>query len=150
LGVAGRVHLIGDLPPTKIGLFLAGLNVFVFPSTAETFGLAAVEAAQAGIPVVANDLPVLREVLSVDGEPCALFADAANVEAFGGRIDTVFNDHQQAARIATLGRKLAGRYSVDSMVEAYAGLIRQSLGSGATRPTGTAPQPTTTLRSSQR
>ena len=54
-GVTNRVHLVGDMPPQKVGLFLAGLDAFVFPSTAETFGLAAVEAAQAGIPVVAND-----------------------------------------------------------------------------------------------
>ena len=78
---------------------IAGLNVFVFPTVAETFGLAAVEAAQAGIPVVANDIPVLREVLTVDGEPCALFADASDVEDFAAKIDIVFRDHARAARI---------------------------------------------------
>ncbi len=147
LGVAGRVHMIGDMPPQKVGLFLAALNVFVFPSTAETFGLAAVEAAQAGIPVVANDLPVLREVLTVDGQPCALFADAANVEDFGAKIDIVFGDHRQAASMASLGRKLAARYSVAGMVDAYAGLIRQSLASGDGRP-GPRSRPAQALRSS--
>jgi glycosyltransferase involved in cell wall biosynthesis len=150
LGVANRVHLIGDMPPQKVGTFLAGLNVFVFPSTAETFGLAAVEAAQAGIPVVANDLSVLREVLTVDGKPCALFADASNVDDFAAKIDMVFRDHQQTAQMVALGRKLAGRYSVEGMVEAYAGLIRQSLGTGASMPAGPSPRPTATLRSSQR
>jgi len=150
LGVEKRTHFVGDMPPQKIGLFLAGLNVFVFPSTAETFGLAAVEAAQAGIPVVANDLPVLREVLTVDGEPCALFADASNVADFAAKIDMVFGDPHRAARMVALGRKLAGRYSVEGMVEAYAGLIRQSLGSGASRSQGQSPRPTATLRSSQR
>jgi glycosyltransferase involved in cell wall biosynthesis len=150
LGVANRLHLIGDMPPRQIGLFLAGLNAFVFPSTAETFGLAAVEAAQAGVPVVANELPVLREVLTIDGEPCALFADASNVDDFAAKIDMVFQDHKQTAHMVALGRKLAGRYSVEGMVDAYAGLIRQSLGSGASRPAGPMPRPTTTLRSSQR
>jgi len=131
LGVADRVHLTGDMPPSKVGLFLAGLNVFVFPSAAETFGLAAVEAAQAGIPVVANDLSVLREVLTIDGEPCALFADASNIDDLAAKIDIVFRDHQQAARMVALGRKLAGRYSVESMVDAYAGIIRNALGAGA-------------------
>ncbi|MBL8580084.1 MAG: glycosyltransferase family 4 protein [Mesorhizobium sp.] len=130
LGVSDRVHLIGDMPPQKVGLFLAGLNVFVFPSAAETFGLAAVEAAQAGIPVVANDLAVLREVLTIDGEACALFADASNIDDLAAKIDIVFRDHQQAARMVALGRKLAGRYSVESMVDAYAGIIRNALGPG--------------------
>ncbi len=150
LGVANRLHLVGDLPPQKIGLFLAGLNAFVFPSTAETFGLAAVEAAQVGIPVVANDLPVLREVLTVDGQPCALFADASNVDDFTAKVDMIFRDHQQTASMIALGRKLAGRYSVDTMVAAYAGLIRQSLGTGASRPAGQSSRPAATLRSSQR
>ncbi len=66
LGVLDRLHLVGELPADRIGDFLGALDVFVFPSLAETFGLAVVEAAQAGIPVVANDLEVLREVLSVE------------------------------------------------------------------------------------
>ncbi len=37
-------------------------EVFAFPSTKEGFGLAAMEALAAGRPVVARDLPVLREV----------------------------------------------------------------------------------------
>jgi glycosyltransferase involved in cell wall biosynthesis len=149
LGVDARLHLVGDMPPQKVGRFLAGLNVFVFPSTAETFGLAAVEAAQAGIPVVANDLPVLREVLDVDGEPCALFVDAADTEDFAAKIDIVFRDHARAARMIALGRRLAGRYSVPNMVDAYRGLIRQSLDQGNCRPA--APKsPAPLLRSSQR
>ena len=64
LGVLNRLHLMGELSPAQVAVFLRTLDVFVFPSQAESFGLAAVEAAQAGIPVVANDLRVLREVLS--------------------------------------------------------------------------------------
>ena len=150
LGVEKRVHFVGDMPPQKVGLFLAGLNAFVFPSTAETFGLAAVEAVQAGVPVVANDLPVLREVLTVDGEPCALFANAADVDDFAAKVDTIFRDHRQTAHLVALGRRLASRYSVGGMVEAYAGLIRQSLGTGASQSAEPSPKPSAALRSSQR
>lgn len=38
-------------------------HAVLFPSLAEGFGLPAAEAAAAGVPVVCNDLPVLREVL---------------------------------------------------------------------------------------
>ena len=47
----------GDLPA-----IVAAASVFAFPSIKEGFGLAALEALAAGIPVVARDLPVLREV----------------------------------------------------------------------------------------
>ena len=61
LGVLSRVHFIVEIAPERIGAFLRGLDVFVFPTAAETFGLAAVEAANAGVAAVVNDLPVLRE-----------------------------------------------------------------------------------------
>jgi glycosyltransferase involved in cell wall biosynthesis len=128
IGVADRLHLVGDMAPQRVGVFLAALDVFVFPTLAETFGLAAVEAAQAGIPVVANDLPVLREVLSVDGEACALFADASDADDFGAQIDLLFREPDLAARMVALGRRLGERYTVSAMVDGYAGLIRRSLG----------------------
>ena len=102
MGVMDRVHLVGDMPPQRVGLFLAGLDVFVFPTLAETFGLAAVEAAQGGVPVVANDLPVLREVLAVDGEACALFADAADADDFGGKVDLLLARSPGSPRVRWL------------------------------------------------
>lgn len=126
IGVLDRLHLAGDLPPSRVGVFLAGLDVFVFPTLAETFGLAAVEAAQAGVPVVANDLPVLREVLEADGEACALFVDASNSDGFAAAIDRLLGDPVLAARKIALGRMLAARYSTRNMVETYASLIRRA------------------------
>ncbi|ODN71386.1 glycosyltransferase [Methylobrevis pamukkalensis] len=38
--VGDRVHFVGELPSVKVGEFLAALDVFAFPSLAETFGLA--------------------------------------------------------------------------------------------------------------
>ena len=42
----------------------AAAGVFVFPSLAEGFGLPILEAMAAGLPVIASDLPALREVAS--------------------------------------------------------------------------------------
>src|ERR1700691_6028443 len=64
LGVDDRVHMLGPLPADDIADLYGAADLFVFPSTWETFGLAAVEAAMVGVPIVAADLPVLREVLS--------------------------------------------------------------------------------------
>lgn len=123
LGVSDRVHFVGEMDGTGVGDFLAGLDLFVFPSEAETFGLAAVEAAQAGIPVVAHDLPVLREVLDVDGEACALFVDAADTAAFAHAIRRLDDEPALAEHLARLGHRLSERYSLDGMVDAYRALI---------------------------
>lgn len=117
--VGERVIFLGELPQGKIGGVLAALDVFVFPSRAETFGLAAVEAAQCGIPVVANNLDVLREVLAVDGEPCADFVDVKDVAQFAGAVRRILEDREYAQKMSALGRKLKEKYSLQAMVDAY-------------------------------
>jgi glycosyltransferase involved in cell wall biosynthesis len=123
LGVRERVHFVGELAPEGVAAFLRALDVFVFPSRVETFGLAAVEAAQAGVPVVANDLEVLREVLAVDGEPCALFADAADPAAFAAAVQQALEDVALRTRLSARGIALSKRYSLDRMIARYAELV---------------------------
>jgi L-malate glycosyltransferase len=128
LGVAEQVRFVGEISPDEVANFLACLDVFVFPSSAETFGLAAVEAAHAGVPVVANDLPVLREVLAYQGEPAAILVDASDTAAFAAAIARVLDDPALGARLRRAGDGLKTRYSVDAMVDEYVRLIEQAIG----------------------
>jgi len=123
LGVADRVHFLGELPPDRLGVFLKALDVFVFPSSVETFGLAVVEAAQAGIPVVANDFEVLREVLAWDGKPCALLVGVNDTKAFGEAVRRLLDDPKLRAMLCARGAELSRRFSLDAMTDRYATLI---------------------------
>jgi ABC-type multidrug transport system ATPase subunit/signal transduction histidine kinase len=60
LGVT--LELLGPVDAVVLPSLVAAATVFAFPSTKEGFGLAALEAMAAGVPVVMRDLPVLREV----------------------------------------------------------------------------------------
>jgi glycosyltransferase-like protein len=60
LGVHPTV--LGPVAHDELPSLTAGAAAFGFPSTKEGFGLAAMEALAAGVPVVVRDLPVLREV----------------------------------------------------------------------------------------
>ncbi|GGK34063.1 glycosyltransferase family 4 protein [Salinarimonas ramus] len=123
LGVADRVTFVGELPPARIGDFLSALDVFVFPTRIETFGLAGVEAAQAGVPVVANDIPILREVLAVDGAPCAAFVDVDDAAALESAVaEALERTPAVAARVARAAG-LAERYCASAMADAYAALV---------------------------
>jgi glycosyltransferase involved in cell wall biosynthesis len=127
LDVSPRVHFIGEVAPERIGAFLACLDVFVFPTRAETFGLAAVEAANAGIPCVVNDLPVLREVLSYQGRPAALFVDASDHAKLSAAVCRVLEDKALSATLRQNAHGLKARYSVDTMVEEYVRILDEAV-----------------------
>jgi len=128
LGVSDRVHFVGEIAPERVGTFLATLDLFVFPSRAETFGLAAVEAAHAGIPVVSNDLPVLREVLSYQGEPAAVFVDASNSALLAAAVAGVLEDSALSQRLRRNAKGLTLRYSVEAMVDDYVRILQDACG----------------------
>lgn len=123
LGLGGRVHFIGEIAPERIGDFLVCLDVFVFPSESETFGLGAVEAAGAGIPTVVTDLAVLREVLSFNGEPAALFVDAADPRELAAGIARLLTDDALRENLQRRAAGLTVRYSIDAMIDAYVRLM---------------------------
>jgi glycosyltransferase involved in cell wall biosynthesis len=99
LGVADRVHLLGHQSRAALLERYRGADVFASLSRNESFGLAVLEAAVAGLPVVASDIPAHREVagytapdrvtlISPDSTPRAL-AEAVLDAAWRGRADNV-------------------------------------------------------------
>lgn len=127
LGVANRVHFTGEMPSDEVGDLLRAMDIFLFPSEAETFGLAAVEAAQSGLPMVANDIPVLREVLQTPEGPCALFASSDNPDSYVEPIRCLFEDKDEAARLIASSSHLKELYSMDAMINRYDELLRERL-----------------------
>lgn len=125
LKVSDRLYLLGEIPPRRMADFLACLDVFVFPTLAETFGLAAVEAANAGVPSVVTDLTVLREVLSFEGRPTALFVDAADHAKLSAAVSQLLTDQALSDELRQNAKGLRLRYSVDAMVEEYVRILGQ-------------------------
>jgi glycosyltransferase involved in cell wall biosynthesis len=95
----------------------------VFTSLHKTFGLAAVEAANNGVPVVSHDFDVMREVLSVDGSPCARFADVRDLPALQSAVRDVLGDPVLAATLIERGGRLREKDALDTMVDAYTALL---------------------------
>jgi glycosyltransferase-like protein len=92
--------VLGPVAHEALPSLVAAAEVFVFPSTKEGFGLAAMEAAAAGVPLVTSDLPVFRELF--DG--VAWFADDLT-EAIRTALTTPDTQRIEA------GRQLAARYT---------------------------------------
>jgi glycosyltransferase involved in cell wall biosynthesis len=60
--IDGLVEETGPLPDREVASLLRGARALLFPSFAEGFGLPLAEALALGVPVIASDLPALREV----------------------------------------------------------------------------------------
>ncbi|AGC42429.1 group 1 glycosyl transferase [Myxococcus stipitatus DSM 14675] len=91
-------------PPFQQRATLAGLyrnaKAVLIPSEAEGFGLPLVEALACGAPVIASDLPVLREV----GEETCLYCPVGDVPAWTRTLDAVLTG---ATPVPALDRRLA-------------------------------------------
>ena len=124
LGLAARRGvdpvLLGPVDDAALPALVAAADVFAFPSAKEGFGLAAMEALAAGVPLVASDLPVLREVFA----GAALFAgDPAQL---GAMIDRALRCPDPDRRAA--GRTLAARHTWAAAAHAHVALYRAVIG----------------------
>ena len=72
------VTVRSGLSDTEVATMLAGARALLFPTLAEGFGLPVAEALMAGVPVIASDLPALRET----GQGVPLLLDAADEHAW--------------------------------------------------------------------
>ena len=103
-----------------------------YPSTAEGFGLVAVEAMALGVPVVASDLPVFREHLT-DGVD-ALLPPVGDDAALAAALRRVITDPALRVSLAAAGRRTAARFTWESSADAHrsiyaeCGLLREETG----------------------
>jgi glycosyltransferase involved in cell wall biosynthesis len=117
---APRVHMLG-FQPNVSGLMKA-LDVFVFPSLFEGFGLVMAEAMAAGAAVVGYDASSLPEI-AVNGEE-ALLVPLRDVDALADAIVRVCKDDGLRARLAAAGQARVRRdFTEEKMVDRYLDLI---------------------------
>jgi glycosyltransferase-like protein len=95
--------VLGPVAEADLPSLVAAASAFAFPSTKEGFGLAAMEALAAGVPVIASDLPVLREIF--DG--AVRFATEA--DTFAAMLSDALTWQDPQLRAA--GASLAARYT---------------------------------------
>ena len=81
LGLAASVRVLPFLSPAELAGVYRRAALVLVPSDAEGFGLPVIEALAAGTPVLASDLPVLREA----GGEAASYAPVADVDAWAAR-----------------------------------------------------------------
>ena len=117
--------------PQLAALYRRALLV-ALPSLYEGFGLPIVEAFAAGTPVVASDLPVLREVA---GE-AALFAAPADVEAWVAALERLLVDGDLRRDLAARGLARAARFDWRRAAAAHVAVWRLAAAREGREPAG--------------
>jgi glycosyltransferase involved in cell wall biosynthesis len=92
------VRTPGYLPQADLVKVVAGSTALVVPSWYEGFGLPALEALACGTPVVASDLPALREVLGDQADLVTPGDPAALADALARTLDDPGDERRRAAR----------------------------------------------------
>ena len=119
--LAGRVEYRGYVTDTERQSLYAAASMLVLPSFHEGFGLTAVEAMQAGLPVIASTAGALPEVVGLAG----ITVDPADAAGFADAMERLLDNPAEHQRRAEAGRQQARLFSWDAsaatLLEAYRG-----------------------------
>ncbi len=126
LELSSAITLLGHRE--DVGDLLAASDIFAFPSLFEGFGGAMLEAMAMGIPVVASDLPPLREVA---GEGGAFLVPASSAFQLSEGMRTLLNDPMLADRLGQRGQqRFREQYTIEAIADRMAELYRSVIRTG--------------------
>jgi glycosyltransferase involved in cell wall biosynthesis len=120
----GRVRLLGPVDDDQLGRLYAHATLVCHPSRAEGFGMPCLEAMDAGAPLVASDLPSIRELTA--GAAALFSVDEA--EALAGELDRLLSHDDDRHALAAAGRRRAGDFSWRRMADEVVSVYRRVRG----------------------
>ena len=118
----GWLHHPGYVADAELAALYRDAALLAFPTHYEGFGLPVLEAFAAGTPVVASDLPVLREV----GGDAALYAPPDRPDAWARTIGDLLADPDRRAGLVRRGSERVERFSWRRSAEEHAAVFREA------------------------
>jgi glycosyltransferase involved in cell wall biosynthesis len=123
----GRVTLLGFV--SDRAKFFTALDVFVMPSLAEAWGLAALEAMAHGVPVIASNVGGLAEIVTPNEGGCLM--PPGDATALANAIVDLASDRDRLRVEGLKGRDRARRFSIQQTVERTEAFYRRLLESAS-------------------
>lgn len=120
-GAAGGVRFLGHVPDEHLPGLYAGARAFVLPSLYEGFGLTALEAMAAGVPVVVSDRGGLPEVVGDAG----VLVQPDDPEAIARAVVDAAAGGEDVARRARSGVERASSFTWEATAERVDALLRR-------------------------
>lgn len=123
LGIYDETRFVGR--QEQIEEVLAISDLFILPSDYESFGLAALEAMAAGVPVISSNAGGLPEI-NIEGETGYL-ADVGDIETMSLRAIELLSDEEKLNRFKTKAAAHASLYDIETIVPRYEALYNRFL-----------------------
>ena len=124
LGIEDRVHFLGKID--NVAPLLASADLFLLPTSSESFGLSALEALASGVPVIGTNAGGMPEVVR-NGETGYL-CEVGDVAGMGAAALSILSDSRKWEAMSELGAADArARFSLDEIVSRYEHLYITSL-----------------------
>lgn len=118
-----RLTWRGECSPEQVAQILSQASVFVWPGCGEAYGLAYLEAQAAGLPVVAQAIAGVPEV--VEHDHTGLLTTAGDVEAYASAIAGLLTQAETRARLSLAARRFAG---IERSIDRAANILDRILG----------------------
>lgn len=115
----GWLRHFGYVSDQELATLYRGALLVALPSHYEGFGLPILEAFEAGVPLVASDIPVFREI----AEDAALYAPAGRPDAWEARITDLLGDQNLRKELGRRGRERAARFTWRRSANETVGLL---------------------------
>jgi len=122
-GLSERVQMLGWLSGEKKLRAISDARLLVVPSRHETFGLVAIDALAAGTPVIAFDIPCLREIVP---RGVGWLVEAFDVGALAEEIVCRYQQ-EGLMEVGARGREFAERFNWDALADLQADAYHNAL-----------------------
>ena len=123
LGIKKKVLFLGNT--SDIDRILCFTDLFLLPSESESFGLSALEAMAAGVPVVSSNAGGLSEVNEegVSGYLCPI----GDVQTMAEKAIYILSDKDRLAQFKQNARKVAARFDEEKIIPMYEALSSNAI-----------------------
>ena len=129
LGIDHHVDLRGHVDDAELAALYSRAIAFCFPSRAEGFGLPVLEAMAAGTPVLASDLPIIREVAGA----AARYVPVGDPGAWAAAMATLVADVAGRDELAAAGARRAATFRWDDTARSTMAVYRSVLDQAGSR-----------------
>ncbi|MEX0621763.1 MAG: glycosyltransferase [Candidatus Woykebacteria bacterium] len=127
LNLEEKVKFLGPLGQEDVAKFLRTIDIFVIPSSSESFGVAALEASASGIPVIASRIGGLVE--TVKESRTGVFFKPNSVADLAQKLQLLYEDSALRKKLAVEGPRFVEEEfewesNADKMNQVYKKLVK--------------------------